>query len=57
MAVGKQDGLSAEQCTAKAVECRELAKTANRQEHRIMLEHMADTWERVAADISQRFNQ
>ena len=40
--------LSAETCRAKAEECRMLSKQASRQEHRIMLLHMAETWERIA---------
>jgi hypothetical protein len=40
--------LNAETSRAKADECRMLAKQANRQEHRVMLMHMAETWERIA---------
>jgi len=48
----KPKRLTAEQCRAKAEECREIARVATRQEHRTMLEHMAGTWERIAADVS-----
>jgi hypothetical protein len=40
--------LSAETCRAKAEECERLSKQAHRQEHRVMLAHMAETWERIA---------
>jgi hypothetical protein len=45
--------LRIEVCFEKAAECRSLAGSARKQEHRIMLEHMAETWERIAADIEQ----
>jgi hypothetical protein len=44
--------LTADQCRAKADECRELARVASNAEHRIMLQHMADTWDRIAGDVS-----
>jgi hypothetical protein len=37
---------------AKADECREIARVADRQEHRTMLEHIAGTWDRIAADVT-----
>jgi hypothetical protein len=40
--------LNAETSRAKADECRMLAKQAKQQEHRIMLLHMAETWDRIA---------
>lgn len=43
--------MSAEECRAKAEDCREMARVAIRQEHRNMLTHMAETWERIAADV------
>lgn len=36
---------------AKADECRELAGRARIPAHRIMLEHMADTWQRIADNM------
>ena len=42
-----------EYCRQKADECLELAKTAKKPEHRIMFEHLAETWERVAEDIEK----
>jgi hypothetical protein len=44
--------LSSEQCRLKADECREQARVASKPEHRIMLQHMAETWDRIAADVS-----
>jgi hypothetical protein len=40
--------LDAEQCRLKAEECRALARTSNDPHRRTMLEHMAETWERLA---------
>ena len=43
--------LTIEECHAKAEECRDLAKRAARPQHRIMLEHMAETWDRICAEL------
>jgi hypothetical protein len=43
-----QTRLDAETCRAKAAECRELARSALKQSDKIMLLHMAETWERIA---------
>ena len=43
--------LRVETCHAKAAECRELAKRSKKASDAIMFEHMAETWERIAADI------
>ena len=40
--------LTAEEAKAKVTECREMAARAIYPEHRIMLEHMAEAWERTA---------
>ena len=40
--------LSRQQALAKAEECRELAKLAHDKAHRIMLNSIAETWERIA---------
>ncbi len=45
--------LTPEECEAKAAECLELARVAKVQEHRTMLEHMAETWERIGDDIKK----
>ena len=44
--------LTAEDARNKSAECREMAKRAVRPEHRVMLEHMADTWDRIALNLS-----
>jgi hypothetical protein len=41
--------LSADQCREKAVECRVQARLSRNETHRVMLLHMADTWDRIAA--------
>jgi len=40
--------LDANSCEARAEECRLLADEAEQPNHRIMLLHMADVWERIA---------
>ena len=43
---------TAAQCRARAEECRALAKGhSTNREHQVMLQHIADTWERIAKDI------
>jgi hypothetical protein len=44
--------LSVTNCNDKAQECRDMARVATKPEHRIMLQHMAETWDRIAADVS-----
>jgi hypothetical protein len=44
----KSEHLDAETCRAKAAECRALGRVASEYGHQIMLEHMAETWDRVA---------
>jgi hypothetical protein len=43
--------LTAEEAKAKVTECREMAARAIYPEHRIMLEHMAQTWDRIARTL------
>ena len=43
--------LTANEARAKAQECRDLAKRAKLADHRIMLEHMAETWDRIATTL------
>ena len=43
--------LSDQECLDKALECRELAKSVHNPAYRTMLEHMAETWERICEDI------
>ncbi len=44
----RAERVDAEQCQQKADQCRALAHDAKDPSHRIMLEHMAETWERMA---------
>ena len=43
--------LTLEEARFKVIECRDLAKRAFNPEHRIMLDHMAETWERIACTL------
>jgi hypothetical protein len=49
--MAKSERLSAKDCRALGDECRAMAKSMASQEHRVMLQHMADTWDRIAADM------
>jgi hypothetical protein len=44
-------GMTVETCRERAAECRRMAKVAPFASHRIMLLHMAETWERIARDV------
>ena len=46
--------LTTEQCAMQASRCRELGRHTMSPPHRIMLEHIAGTWERIAIDIKCR---
>jgi hypothetical protein len=46
--------LTIEECHEKALECRSMAHRALKPEHRIMLEHMADTWDRICREMGKR---
>ena len=46
--------LSAAEARLKAEECKSLAMRVGLVEHRVMLEHMAETWERIANDIETK---
>jgi hypothetical protein len=48
--------LTLEECHKKARECREMAARALDTSHRVMLEHMAETWERICADLKKNAN-
>jgi hypothetical protein len=43
--------LTAEEAKKKAKECRDLAETTTHPGQWTMLEHMAETWERVASAL------
>ena len=48
--------LTPEECHAKVAECRELAERARDPSHRLMLNHIAETWERICADLKKAAN-
>lgn len=43
--------MTIEAARAKAEECRELARQSRIYAHKVMLEHMADTWTRIADNM------
>jgi hypothetical protein len=49
--IDKSDHLTADLCRAKAKDCRDLAQQTLSQSHRIMLEHIAGTWVRIADSL------
>lgn len=49
--------LTIEQCADQASQCRELALQLMSPPHRITLEHIADTWDRIARDIHHRSSE
>jgi len=49
--------LTQEEAKFKALECRELAKRTPLASHRIMLDHMAETWERIAGEVGHTNGQ
>jgi hypothetical protein len=51
MATEPTNPLTFEEAQAKSAECRTIAARARFPEHRIMLEHMAETWERIARTL------
>jgi hypothetical protein len=44
--------LTVDDARNKGSECRDMAKRVAKSEHRVMLEHMAETWERIALNLS-----
>ena len=48
--------LTLEECHAKVAECRDMAKRARDPDHRVMLEHMAQTWQRICEDLKRAAN-
>ena len=46
--------LDAESCRNQAANCLMTANSVMSPSHRIMLEHIAETWERIAAEIEKR---
>jgi hypothetical protein len=51
MATEPRTRLSAQEARGKAAQCREDATRARLAEHKTMLEHMAQTWDRIAATL------
>jgi hypothetical protein len=45
--------LSARACRKQAAECRKAARSTMTKPQRIMLEHIANTWLRITADIDK----
>ena len=45
--------LTPEECHAKVAECRAMAKRVLDPKHRVMLEHMAETWERICEELKK----
>ena len=45
--------ITIEECHAKVAECRALSMRAVDPAHKVMLEHMADTWARICADLAK----
>jgi hypothetical protein len=43
--------VTAAQAREKVIECMDLAAIAREPSHRIMLRHIAETWERIALDM------
>jgi len=43
--------LTADLCRSKANECLYMAQQVSSQSHRIMLEHIAETWYRIADSL------
>jgi len=48
-----QTPLSATECRAQASKCRALVQQAKSEPQRIMLGHIAETWERIAAETTE----
>jgi hypothetical protein len=51
MAQASKATLTMKDCQEQAANCRKAAMQVMTSAHRIMLEHIADTWDRIAADI------
>ena len=53
MASQRTPPFTLDECKAKAKECRAMAARALKPEHRVMLEHMAETWDRICQDLAK----
>jgi hypothetical protein len=47
--------LTIDECRTKAKECREMAEHAE-ADHRVMLLHIAETWERICAEVRNKLH-
>ena len=45
--------LTRDECSSKVAECKDMAARAKDPEHRVMLEHMAETWQRICDDLKK----
>ena len=45
--------LSVAECLKRAEQCRDFARRAKAAKYSVALESMAETWERIAADVRQ----
>jgi hypothetical protein len=50
---GIAERLTASRARGKAEECRAMAKVAVEKPHRIMLESIAQTWDRIAETVNE----
>ena len=48
--------LTTEECRTKAAECRAIARDTAQQDQRVMLLHIAETWERICAEIKKELH-
>ena len=51
MMISTPNHLTTDLCRMKAVECLNLAQQAVSKSHRIMLQHIAETWYRIADSL------
>ena len=49
--------LDVRRCHEKATECRSMADNHHEPSHKIMLRHMAETWERIAETFGKGKSQ
>lgn len=47
--------LTTDECRTKAEECRAMAEQAIQADHRVMLLHIAETWERICETCANAY--
>jgi hypothetical protein len=47
------EDLTLEECHAKVAECQDIAKRVGQPSRRIMLDHIAETWKRICAELKK----